>query len=52
MQIKNRKMPPEGSEMDLYERLEEYITPVDREWKTRTKGASEEEIEELREKSG
>lgn len=52
MQIKNTKIPREGSEMDLYERLEEYITPADREWKTRIKGASEEEIEELREKSG
>lgn len=52
MQIKNTKIPREGSEMDLYERLEEYITPADREWKTRIKGASEKEIEELREKSG
>lgn len=45
-------MPKEGSEIDIWERLQEYIIPVDKEWRNKVIGATEQEIEELREKSG
>ncbi len=45
--MKDRVFPRQGTDKDLFERLSEYISYFDKNWKDKIEGASDEEIEKF-----